>query len=198
MSLWRLQGYGQRDWAVPQTCCVLTNRNELRSYLDPKPQNLTLCQSLLKHEYGRARYTDSCLEHLDDWYRQHYFLFLIASLVVAIVEFSVLLSIILSCTKMSARDRQKNHKNRRSTGTTMQTNVLAEELMAAAGKRRRPAPQPQVNLQHPAPTNENIYMTSAGSEHSITQRRDNNRNNYADPSKIPNAYPYQMSKSYLV
>lgn len=184
---------------MPQTCCILANRDEARSYLDPKPQNLTLCQSLLKHEYGRARHTDSCLEYLDDWYRQHYILFLVASLIVAIVEFSVLLSIILTCTKMSTRDSQLKHRiNHRSTGTTMQTNVLIDSAVISS-KRRRQAPQPTANMHKITAATENIYMTSGGSEHSIIhQQHDINRNNYADPTKIPNAYPYQMSKSYLV
>lgn len=201
MSLWRLQNYGQRDWVVPQTCCILTNNMEQRSYLDPKPQNLTLCQSLLKHEYNRARHSDNCLEHLDAWYRQYYVLFLVAGLVVAIVEFAVLLSIILSCTKMSTKGK-RNHKACRSTGTTMKTNVLiASANTHPISLKRRQAPQPHHHHQQhlhkilPATTTtENVYVTSAMNEH----EQNNIRDNYMNPSKLPNAYSYHMSKSYLV
>lgn len=57
-SLWRLQGYGQRDWVVPLTCCYLSNRHDSNSYLDPKPINLTICQSLQRHDYDKGRHTE--------------------------------------------------------------------------------------------------------------------------------------------
>lgn len=60
-SLWRLQEYGQRDWVVPLTCCHLSNRLESSSYLDPKPMNLTLCQSLERHVYEKSRHTEVCV-----------------------------------------------------------------------------------------------------------------------------------------
>lgn len=187
MSLWRLQNYGQRDWPVPQTCCMLTNSDEERSYLDPKPQNLTLCQSLLKHEYNRARHKDTCLEHLSAWYQQHYMLFLIAGLVVATVELFVLISIILSCIKMAS-----NHKRTkimcRSIGTTMETNVLGAHNI----KRRAPQPQAPPSLI-PHQPNENFYVTNAGSEICSA-----NNNRCVEPVKHTNAYSYHMSNSYLV
>lgn len=172
MSLWRLQGYGQRDWAVPQSCCMLTNSDEERAYLDPKPQNLSMCQSLLKHEYNRARYNATCIEHLSTFYREHYLLFMIAGLVIAIIEFVVLVSIVYTCIKMASKRRQKIKVNFRTTGTTMQSNVLAHYV-------KRPAPQPHIQQ----PINENVYVTNMSSEH---------------PIKIPNAYSYHMTNSYLV
>lgn len=57
-SLWRLQSFGQRDWVVPLTCCHLSNRLDSGSYLDPKPINLTVCQSLQRHEYDKGRHTE--------------------------------------------------------------------------------------------------------------------------------------------
>lgn len=173
MSLWRLQSYGQRDWAVPQSCCMLLNSNEKRAYLDPKPQNLTMCQSLLKYEYNRARHNATCFDHLSLFYRQHYMLFMTGGIVVAIVQFIVLVSIIYSCIKMASKYRRKT-VNSRTTGTTMQSNVLAHYV-------KRPAPQPQPQIQQPV--NENVYVTNLSNEH---------------PIKIPNAYSYHMANSYLV
>lgn len=216
MSLWRLQGYGQRDWVVPQTCCTLNNRLEPRSYLDPKPQNLTMCQSLLKHEYQRARHTDICIEHLDLWYRQHYTLFLSASAVVGIVEFAVLLSIILSCTRLSAKTKRRGNIMFRSTGTSMQSNVLASasanQQPAEHRHKRRPAPQPnQVNnnnLQKALTALENVYISGNGSGMAAVNgiggavsngiNRRSIRDNHMEPIKLPNAYSYHLSKSYLV
>lgn len=149
MSLWRLQNFGQRDWIVPQTCCILANDhddNPNRSYLDPKPQNLTLCQSLLKHEYNRGRHKDNCLEHLVTWYSEHYNIFFTAGGIFVLVQFIVLLSIIFSCTKIAAHNKRKR-TTCRSTGTTMQTNVLAHNI-------KRPAPQPQ--FQQPSKAS-NVY-----------------------------------------
>ncbi|XP_059622300.1 tetraspanin-11 [Phlebotomus argentipes] len=105
-SLWRLQGFGHRELTVPLTCCVLQNSRDRNAYLGPKPINLSLCQSLQRHEYQSFRHLESCYDKIDLWYRQQYVIFLGAGMIVAIVEFCVLLSIILSCTK-HARQRQK-------------------------------------------------------------------------------------------
>lgn len=208
MSYWRLQNFGQRDYAVPKTCCILTNSHEPSSFLDPKPQNLTMCQSLLKDDYSKARHTESCLEHLDVWYRQHYVVFLSASFVLALVEFGVLLSIILSCMQMLTQTKQHGVICR-TTGTTMRTNVFAKEspvMSSLPSPKRRPAPQPQQQQQHQSqlqgpshfhkitPINENVYVTSGLSELSNARYRDR----YTDSMKPPNAYSYHMSKSYLV
>lgn len=145
MSLWKLQNYGQRDWAVPATCCILQNDLEERSYLDPKPRNITLCQSLLKHEYNHARHNESCLEHLTTFYQQHYILFLIAGLVVAIVELMVLLSIIFSCTKMVSGQ---------GVNKSTQTIILANK------QKRRIAPQPHENVYGVSPSHNHSYHVS--------------------------------------
>uniref|UniRef100_A0A1B0DGY6 Tetraspanin n=1 Tax=Phlebotomus papatasi TaxID=29031 RepID=A0A1B0DGY6_PHLPP len=105
-SLWRLQGFGHRELTVPLTCCALQNSRDRNAYLGPKPINLSLCQSLQRHEYQSFRHLESCYDKIDLWYRQQYVIFLGAGMIVAIVEFCVLLSIILSCTK-HARQRQK-------------------------------------------------------------------------------------------
>lgn len=184
MSLWRLQNFGNIDWAVPQTCCMLVNSDKERSYLDPKPQNLTLCQSLLKHEYNRARHKDACFDHLSAWYKQHYLVFLGAGLVVGIVEFIVLVSIVYSCIKIATK-RKRKLVNYRTTGTTMQSNVLAHYV-------KRPAPQPQP--QNLRPSIENVYVTNVDNENYAVANRIRN----VDPIKIPNAYSYHMTNSYLV
>lgn len=48
-----------------------------------------------------------CLEKIEYWYREHYIIFLGAGLVIAILEFFVLLGIILSCTKIKQNKIQK-------------------------------------------------------------------------------------------
>lgn len=57
-SLWRLQGYGPKELTVPISCCRLRNRNEFGAYLDPKPINGTMCQSLQKDVNEKARNTE--------------------------------------------------------------------------------------------------------------------------------------------
>lgn len=195
-SLWRLQGYGQRDWPVPQTCCYLTNRLDANAYLDPKPVNLSSCQSLQRHVYAQARHTDGCLEKLDDWYREHYAILLAASLLVAIVEFGVLLSIILSCTRLP---KKQSKVGSRSTGTSMQGGKLDGASDAGAIKKRHPITQQAT---------ENIYMDSIISEQSALGSALPNgsiKEVYVQPSDAyksrnyaPGKYQYQISKSYLV
>lgn len=129
MSLWRLQNYGKSDWAVPQTCCTLTNYNDDRSYLDPKPINISVCQSLLKHEYSRARHLESCFEYLSEFYHEHYILFIVSFIILGVVELITLLSIILNCTKLGLI-RKRKKPTCRSVGTITL-------------KRRAPQPQSQ-------------------------------------------------------
>lgn len=45
-SWWRLRELGQRELLVPLSCCDLDNAREPDGFLDPRPTNLTLCQSL--------------------------------------------------------------------------------------------------------------------------------------------------------
>jgi len=115
-SLWRLQGYGQRDWAVPLTCCILENENDPISYLDPKPVNESQCQSVERSIFEHYRYVEPCLKHLEKWYLNHYALFLVASLVIALVEFTVLFSIIFTCTKHTKQNENEGKIIRGTTG----------------------------------------------------------------------------------
>lgn len=185
-SLWRLQGYGQRDWAVPLTCCFLRNRHEYQSHLDPKPENLTMCQSLQKHEHNLARHSDGCLDALDEWYRAHYITFLAGSAIIAVVEFAVLLSIILSCTRTSRRRVALT-----TTGTSMAMNLVHSR---PAKKRRVPIPQQTVF----STANDNVYMNSVASEHSggVHLHDSNAQKNFNDTETT--IHPYHISKSYLV
>lgn len=57
-SLWKLQEFGLKEWPVPLTCCYLENRNEPNAFLDPRPVNITICESLQRHDYENARHTD--------------------------------------------------------------------------------------------------------------------------------------------
>lgn len=183
-SLWRLQGYGQRDWAVPLTCCFLRNRDESQSHLDPKPENLTMCQSLQKHEHNLARHSDGCLDALEEWYRSHYITFLGGSTVMAIVEFAVLLSIILSCARTNRRRVALT-----TTGTSMTTHALDSRPA-----KKRQAPQQPV-FSSP---NDNTYMNSVTSEQSCATHLPD-----LSPQKSFNdtetaIHPFHISKSYLV
>lgn len=139
MSLWKLQNFGQRDWVVPQTCCLLKNQNEEGSYLDPKPLNITLCQSLIKHEFNRARYKENCFNMIIFWYNRYLSILVSAILFIAVLEIMVLSVIVLICTKIASRRRNKQI-NCRTIGTSMQTNVLFNNL-----KRLAPQPQPHAN-----------------------------------------------------
>ncbi|KAL1490759.1 hypothetical protein ABEB36_013404 [Hypothenemus hampei] len=98
-SLWRLQGLGQ-PLAVPLTCCVLQNRQEYKAYLNPVPVNSSLCQALERNTHDTYRHVNGCQERIDFWYRQLYVAFLGVGLGVVLVEFTVLLSTVLTCTRV--------------------------------------------------------------------------------------------------
>ncbi|XP_065170546.1 tetraspanin-18B isoform X1 [Atheta coriaria] len=98
-SLWRLQALGP-SLAVPLTCCKLDNYNHPAAYLDPHPVNSSLCQALETSRQQGYRHSDGCGQHLQDWFKQQYILFLAVGLLIVLVEFTVLLSTILACTKL--------------------------------------------------------------------------------------------------
>ncbi|XP_018394144.1 PREDICTED: tetraspanin-15-like, partial [Cyphomyrmex costatus] len=56
-SWWRLREVGRRELVVPLSCCILNNTNEMGSFLNPQPANLTLCQVLNPAEHQYARHT---------------------------------------------------------------------------------------------------------------------------------------------
>ncbi|XP_055380817.1 tetraspanin-11 [Condylostylus longicornis] len=191
-SLWRLQGYGQRDWPVPLTCCVLQNKYERTSYLDPKPINISQCESLLKSDFERTRHKESCIGHLDQWYREQYVLFLGTCLIIAIVEFCVLLSIVLNCTYL-ARKAKLNELFELHYPTAKQQ---------MRNLRPRPGQPPHFNSM----IVENIYEPSIG----IAATAINTSGNHGaimgglppppPPSVIsdPARSQYHISRSYLV
>lgn len=98
-SLWRLQGLGQ-PLAIPLTCCMLQNPNEHRAYLNPIAVNSTLCQALEKNRHEGFRHIVGCQDRLEQWYREHYVVFLGIGLAVVLIEFTVLLSTVLTCTRI--------------------------------------------------------------------------------------------------
>lgn len=55
-SLWRLRGLGHRTMTVPLTCCQLQNSDDEKAYLDPKPLNITTCQTLPKLDFESTRH----------------------------------------------------------------------------------------------------------------------------------------------
>lgn len=104
-SYWRSKSYGQKDLTVPLTCCVLDNEddNVHTAYLDPKPSNLSVCQSIIRDEYLKARHPKSCREDIQAWYQRHFILFMGIISAVALVHFFVLLTIIYSCTELKRK-----------------------------------------------------------------------------------------------
>ncbi|CAH1175866.1 unnamed protein product [Phaedon cochleariae] len=98
-SLWQLQALGP-SLAVPLSCCKLLNVNQTKSYLNPEPVSHNLCQALEKNRHEGFRHTTGCSDSLEQWYRDHYVTFLAVGLVVVLIEFSVLLSTILNCTRI--------------------------------------------------------------------------------------------------
>ncbi|CAH0553130.1 unnamed protein product [Brassicogethes aeneus] len=105
-SLWRLQSLGP-SLAIPLTCCKLDNINETRAYLNPHPINITLCQALERNRHEGFRHLEGCKEYLDQWYKEQYVVFLGAGLIIVLVEFAVLLSTILMCTRVYHRNESK-------------------------------------------------------------------------------------------
>ncbi|ENN82984.1 hypothetical protein YQE_00655, partial [Dendroctonus ponderosae] len=128
-SLWRLQGRSP-PFAIPLTCCVLKNLQDDRSYLNLLPINVLRCQALEKNRHEGYRHTtvrlhsmgkpstkaifQGCEARLDQWYRQHYLGFLAIGLAVVLVEFIVLLSTILTCTRIYHHNQETKENDQNS------------------------------------------------------------------------------------
>uniref|UniRef100_A0AAR5PK21 Tetraspanin n=1 Tax=Dendroctonus ponderosae TaxID=77166 RepID=A0AAR5PK21_DENPD len=112
-SLWRLQGRSP-PFAIPLTCCVLKNLQDDRSYLNLLPINVLRCQALEKNRHEGYRHTTGCEARLDQWYRQHYLGFLAIGLAVVLVEFIVLLSTILTCTRIYHHNQETKENDQNS------------------------------------------------------------------------------------
>ncbi|CAG9859305.1 unnamed protein product [Phyllotreta striolata] len=110
-SYWRLQAL-RPSLAVPLTCCKLSNINQPKSYLNPSPTSLPLCQALERNRHEGFRHTMGCKEPLKKWYRDHYIAFLGVGLVVVLIEFSVLLSSIVTCTRIYHHNRETEDNER--------------------------------------------------------------------------------------
>ncbi|XP_072397407.1 tetraspanin-11 [Diabrotica undecimpunctata] len=111
-SFWRMKLLGPR-LTVPLSCCKLSNENRSDSYLNPEPASQALCQAQDRNRHEGFRYTMGCQEPLERWYRDHYIAFLGIGLVIVLVEFSVLLSSIVTCTRIyhhnqESRDNARN------------------------------------------------------------------------------------------
>ncbi|ETN57759.1 tetraspanin [Anopheles darlingi] len=186
-SLWKLQSLGKKELTVPITCCKLQNRYEFSAYLDPIPVNATLCQALQVNDYEKSRHLDGCLHKIEVWYREQYFLFLCAGLIVAVVEFCVLLSIILSCTKLP----RKNHLPKPAP---VRPHTLPPLPMAGLPSHRRIVRdniyEHDLPTPIPVPTLRETYI-QAPKEYA-KHRQDIPTNFNA------NSHYYQISKSYLV
>ncbi|KAI4457427.1 tetraspanin [Holotrichia oblita] len=98
-SFWRLQSLGP-SLAVPLTCCRLENAKSHNAYLDPHPINTTLCQTLEKDLQQGFRHLPGCSQHLEQWYKEQYIIFLAVGLLVVLIEFAVLLCTVLACAKL--------------------------------------------------------------------------------------------------
>ncbi|XP_052861344.1 CD151 antigen [Anopheles cruzii] len=178
-SLWKLQSLGKKELTVPLTCCKLENRFEFSAYLDPIPINSTLCQALQAHDYEKSRHLDGCLHKIEVWYREQYFLFLCAGLIVAVVEFCVLLSIILSCTKLP-----------RKTPLPVRANPLPAIPIPGLPTNRRVLDN---IYEHDLPTP--IPVTTL--RQSYIQPKEYTKHRQDLPFNS-NTHYYQISKSYLV
>lgn len=139
-SIWKKNEYRYSDLNVPLSCCNLENFSDRKAHLDPQPLNNTFCQSSNEDEFENFRHEISCLHQLDIWYREQYILFLGGSSVIAIVEFCVLLSIVLSCTKIASRNQRTQRfvelKTRGKSNQTLVENIYEPEAEFPTMARR--------------------------------------------------------------
>ncbi|KRT83664.1 Tetraspannin [Oryctes borbonicus] len=143
-SVWRLQSLGP-PLAVPLTCCRLENLKSSNAYLDPNPVNNTLCQLSRKDLQQGFRHVPGCSQHLEQWYKEQYIIFLAVGLLVVLIEFAVLLCTVLACAKLFTSKQTKEAKPK----TEHEMTAMPKSPMAIASTS---------NFQRaPLPYSNNVY-----------------------------------------
>ncbi|XP_034240056.1 uncharacterized protein LOC117644588 [Thrips palmi] len=108
-SWWHLRELGQRDLLVPLSCCSLDNVRDPDSFLDPRPTNLTLCQSLQQDVARPFRHMEGCGYKIGLWLGEQVRLLASAGGALVLVQLVALLSAILVCVQLP-RCRQKHRE----------------------------------------------------------------------------------------
>ncbi|XP_056637165.1 CD151 antigen [Diorhabda sublineata] len=143
-SYWRLQS-SRPSLSVPLTCCKLSNDNDTKSYLNPEPVSSALCQALDTNRHEGFRHTGGCRIPLQRWYRDRYMAFLGIGLVIVLVEFTVLLSSIVTCTRIYHHNQEigENSKNSERDGditferTNSDAGAYSNETYALTGNYKQ-------------------------------------------------------------
>jgi hypothetical protein len=191
---------------VPLTCCKLMNKFETSSYLDPNPINITLCQSLDPNDFQKSRHTEvriilsvykssefslyflslennfsfqGCLDKIEYWYREHYIVLLCGGLVLAMVEFFVLLSIVLNCTRIKQNrpskrispiqlfnEEQSSSRTNSFHRNMTRENIYQDDFLSVTPEIREIFVQPRELNQHKYPPTKfsgNNYRLSGNS-----------------------------------
>ncbi|XP_026280247.1 uncharacterized protein LOC113207771 isoform X2 [Frankliniella occidentalis] len=110
-SWWHLRELGQRDLLVPLSCCQLDNARDSDSFLDPRPSNLTLCQSLQQDTIRPQRHMEGCGAKLGRWLSEQLQVLAAAGAALVLVQLLALLAAILVCVQLP-RCRQKRQEER--------------------------------------------------------------------------------------
>lgn len=66
-------------------------------------------------------FLQGCAENLEAWYKEQYVIFLIAGLIIVLIEFMVLLSTILACTKLYKFKRHAKEQKETKVATNVQS-----------------------------------------------------------------------------
>lgn len=158
------------------------NKFETNSYLDPSPINLTQCQSLIPQDFSRSRHIEvwwknfnwtfdkqhsnfkGCQDKIEYWYREQYIILLCAGLVLALVEFFVLLSIVLNCTHIKQNrlshkippvqlfnEERSSHRTDSFQRNTTRQNIYEDDFISVTPEIREVFVQPADLNKHKYP-----------------------------------------------
>ncbi|XP_014233082.1 CD82 antigen-like [Trichogramma pretiosum] len=131
-SWWRLQELGRRELVVPLSCCKLNNTLEPEAFLNPQPQNLSLCQSLNPAEHQLARHTFGCLESIENWVQDQTLVVLGIGLLVVLVELFALMSTLLACSRLKSVMNQRARNSHSGSGSNNNKAAAANTCVQTA------------------------------------------------------------------
>ncbi|XP_024082518.1 tetraspanin-11 isoform X2 [Cimex lectularius] len=99
-SWWSLRELASPGLVVPLSCCI---QHSSKSYLDPQPVNVTLCQDKNPEAHTFGRHTEGCFMPLKTWLSQEVMLILYAVAIIILYQLLLLFLSIIGCLKLNKK-----------------------------------------------------------------------------------------------
>lgn len=119
-----------------------------------------------------------CLESIQQWYRDHYFLFLMLIISMVCVEFFVILNIIYNCSRLQKKKQRNNEML--NVKRALQNELQLYSVPKKATTKKSAVTRQQIQHQTPSPPE--IMMEHQQQQHNHHHNLQNRQNLFLNPS----------------